>query len=57
MSEAEAALTIERLMGSRVEAKLLAAGERGSTVERATMAALAHLSEAPTRSILCRRSQ
>jgi hypothetical protein len=48
VSEAEAALTIERLMDSRAEAKLQAAGVRGSTVERYIMSAMAHLSEAPT---------
>ena len=52
VSEAEAALTIERLVerlvDSRAEAKLQAAGVRGSTVERYIMSAMAHLSEAPT---------
>ena len=47
-AEAEAALTIERLMDIRVEAKFLSAGDRGSAVERGIMAAMAHLSEAPT---------
>jgi hypothetical protein len=48
VTEAEAALAIERLMDSRVETKLLDAADRGSNVARAIMSALAHLSEAPS---------